>query len=85
MIPAWLTRLGAKLLPGLIAAGAFFTLIVGVFRRGQKQAELEHDAAESKADLQTTIAAAGVRRDVRALGDDAVAQQLRERPWRRKQ
>ena len=84
MIPAWLTRLGAKLLPGLIAAGAFFTLILGVFRRGKQQAELEHAVEDDKADQAASAKAAEVRRDVRALGDDGVAQQLRERPWRRK-
>jgi len=53
MIPAWLARFGARLLPGLIAAGAFLTLILGVFRRGKQQAELEHDVADAKARADT--------------------------------
>lgn len=53
MIPAWLSRLGAKLLPGLLAAGAFFTLIAEAFRRGKQQAELEHSEQDARMRLET--------------------------------
>lgn len=76
MIPAWLARFGAKLLPGLLAAGGILTLIVGVFRRGQKQAELEHDLADANARREAERKMAAAPR----VGSDAdLVQRLRDR------
>ena len=83
MIPAWLSRLGAKLLPGLLAAGAFFALIAEAFRRGRKQADLEHSEQEATAQADAYRKAGEVRRSVDALGPDAVREQLRDKSWRK--
>lgn len=81
MIPAWLSRLGAKLLPGLLAASAFLTVILGVFRRGKQQADLEHDAADATEQAEAFRNAGEVRRSVSAAPDDRLDERMRR--WQR--
>ena len=78
MIPAWLSRLGAKLLPGLLAAGAFLTVIAEAFRRGRKQADLEHDEQDATAQAEAYRKAGEVDRRVSDAGADAARDRLRD-------
>ena len=81
MIPAWLSRLGAKLLPGLLAAGAFFALIAEAFRRGRKQSDLEHAEQEATAQADAYRKAGEVRRSVDAADDERLDERMRR--WQR--
>lgn len=81
MIPAWISRLGAKLLPGLLAAGAFFALIAEAFRRGRRQADLEHAEQEATAQADAYRKAGEVRRSVDAAPDEQLDERMRR--WQR--
>jgi hypothetical protein len=63
------------ILGGLLLVAAYF----GAKGQGRAEAETTH----LKADAAAANKAAVVRRDVSALSDDGVADQLRKRPWRK--
>ena len=83
MIP-FLTGIGGKLLGILAIIGAALLGAWRIFNAGQSAGAAKIENLDLRADKAASAKAAEVRRDVRALGDDGVAQQLRDRPWRRK-